>query len=118
LLRELDKLERIRGVGLTPDLFADVSDKMLAAWRARVSRCYPSDLRRSPARGRLTLLAALCWSRGAEVTDKLVDLIVALVGRIDERPIALRPPRVVATLAPYRAGPPRGSQLWDFRPCS
>src|SRR5205807_412386 len=45
LLRELDKLERIRAVGLDPGLFADVSDKLVAAWRARASRCYPSDLR-------------------------------------------------------------------------
>ena len=84
-MRELDKLERIRGVGLAPDLFTDVSDKMLAAWRARASRCYPSDLRSSPARVRLILLAALCWSRAAEITDGLVDLLVALVGRIDSR---------------------------------
>ncbi len=48
LLRELDKLELIRTVGLDPDLFADVSDKLVAAWRARASRCYPSDLRNSP----------------------------------------------------------------------
>jgi hypothetical protein len=34
---------------------------------------------------RLTLLAALCWSRTAEVTDSLVDLLVALVGRLDNR---------------------------------
>ena len=85
LLRELDKLERARGVGLRPDLFGDVSDKVVAAWRARAARSYPSDLRASPQRVRLSLLAALCWSRTAEITDGLVDLLIALVGRIDSR---------------------------------
>ncbi len=85
LLRELDKLERARGVGLPPDLFGDVSDKVVAAWRARAARSYPSDLRASPQRVRLSLLAALCWSRTAEITDGLVDLLIALVGRIDSR---------------------------------
>jgi TnpA family transposase len=85
LLRELDKLERARGVGLPPDLFGDISDKVVAAWRARAARSYPSDLRASPQRVRLSLLAALCWSRTAEITDGLVDLLIALVGRIDSR---------------------------------
>ena len=85
LLRELDKLERARGVGLPPDLFGDISDKVVAAWRARAARSYPSDLRASPQRVRLSLLAALCWSRTAEITDGLVDLLIALVSRIDSR---------------------------------
>ena len=34
---------------------------------------------------RLTLLAALCWVRSAEITDALVDLLIALVHKIDAR---------------------------------
>ena len=85
LLRELDKLERVRSVGLPSDLFEDVPDKVVAAWQARAARCYPSDLRGSPARVRLSLLATLCWGRSAEITDCLVELLVALVHRIDSR---------------------------------
>ena len=85
LLGELGKLERVRAVGLPDELFADVSDKVVAAWQARAARCYPSDLRDSPARVRLSLLAALCWARTAEITDCLVELLVALVQRIDSR---------------------------------
>lgn len=34
---------------------------------------------------RLTLLAALCWTRTAEITDALVDLLLALVHKINAR---------------------------------
>jgi TnpA family transposase len=85
LLGELAKLDRLRRIGLPTGLFADASDKVVAAWRNRAARCYPSDLRDSPAGVRLTLLAALCWVRTTEITDGLVDLLVGLVHRIDAR---------------------------------
>jgi len=85
LLRELDKLQQVRAVGLPAELFAGVSDKVVAAWRARAARCYPSDLRDSPTPVRLALLAALCSARSAEITDGLVELLVALVHRIGTR---------------------------------
>ena len=45
ILEEVDKLERVRGLGLPVDLFADCSEKLIAAWRARAAAAYPSDLR-------------------------------------------------------------------------
>jgi hypothetical protein len=42
-------------------------------------------MRRSPQAVRLTFLAILCWARTAEVTDGLVDLLIALVHRIGSR---------------------------------
>lgn len=85
LLVETAKLAQGRAVGLPADLFADTSEKLVAAWRARAARLYPSDLRDAPAPVRLTLLAALCGVRRAEITDGLVDLLIALVHRIDAR---------------------------------
>ena len=85
LLREIDKLERIRALGLPGDLFAGASEKLVEAWRARAARAYPSDLRAAPRPVRLTLLAALCWLRAAEITDALVDLLIALVHKINAR---------------------------------
>lgn len=85
LLNEIDKLERVRAVGLPADLFAGASEKLVDAWRARAAREYPAWMRKHPREVRLTLLAALCWSRAAEITDALVDLLVALVHRIDAR---------------------------------
>lgn len=85
MLRELDKLNAIREVALPPALFADTADKLVRAWRARAMRAYPSDLRDTPRPVRLTLLAALCWTRATEITDALVDLLIALVAKINTR---------------------------------
>jgi hypothetical protein len=38
LLREIDKLAVVRPLGLPADLFADASEKLVAAWRARAAR--------------------------------------------------------------------------------
>jgi len=82
LLGEIDKLERVKAIGLSPELFNDASEKLVASWRARAAKLYPSDLRASPPRVRLTLLAALCSTRTAEITDGLVELLVDLVHKI------------------------------------
>lgn len=85
LLREVGKLGRVRAIGLPDGLFEGSSEKPVEAWRARAARSYPSDLRSSPRSVRLTLLAALCRSRIAEVTDSLVDLLIAVVHKMDVR---------------------------------
>lgn len=77
MLAEIDKLQRLRRLGVPADLFADASEKLVAAWRARAASVYPSDLRRCSPPVRATLLAALCWTRTAETTDALVDLLIA-----------------------------------------
>ncbi len=85
LLEEIEKLERVRAIGLPGDLFADASERQVTAWRARAAKLYPSDLRAAGEPVRLTLLAALCWSRTAEITDALVDLLIELVHGIGTR---------------------------------
>ncbi len=85
ILEEIDKLERVRALGLPDDLFADCSEKLLGAWRARAAASYPAHLRAMPQPIRLTLLAALCWSRTAEITDALVDLLIEVVDKIRVR---------------------------------
>ena len=85
LKRETRKLERVRAMGLPEDLFGGVSEKLVGAWRERAARSYPSDLRNSPRSVRLTLLATLVWSRASEITDSLVDLLIAVVHKMDVR---------------------------------
>ncbi|MFC6010252.1 hypothetical protein [Nocardia lasii] len=85
LLREVDKLAAVRALALPADLFADASDKLVDGWRARAARSFPSDLRDMPDSIRLTLLAALCWVRSAEITDALVDLLIELVHKVNTR---------------------------------
>jgi TnpA family transposase len=82
---ELGKLARVRALGLPDQLFAGWSDKLVAAWRARATAEYPSDLRAHDPAVRLTLLAALAWTQQGEIIDGLVDLLIALVHKIGTR---------------------------------
>jgi hypothetical protein len=79
---EADKLARIRALALPADLLSKVPCKVLLAYRRRVAAEELHELRRHPAALRLTLLAAFCHVRGREITDALVDLLIATVHRI------------------------------------
>ncbi|MFJ7495793.1 hypothetical protein ACIQZB_32305 [Streptomyces sp. NPDC097727] len=85
LLAEVNKLKRVRRLELPADLFADVSEKLVDAWRARASKEYPANLERMKLPRRLMLLAALCHVRQTEITDSLVDLFIQLVLKINTR---------------------------------
>jgi hypothetical protein len=85
LLTEITKLTSVRKFGLPEGLFAGCSEKLVAAWRARAIKMYPSDFRDTAEDARITLLAALSSSRQAEVTDALVELLIALVHKINAR---------------------------------
>ena len=86
ILEEIDKLERVRR-----DRIACRSVRGLLGEAARglaspgAGPAYPSDLRAMAAPIQLTLLAALCWSRTAEITDALVDLLIDVVDKIRVR---------------------------------
>ncbi|MBB3724545.1 DUF4158 domain-containing protein [Nonomuraea dietziae] len=85
LLAEIVKLERVKAIGLPEELFEGVSEKVVEVWRARAMRMYPSDFAAAPEPIRLTLLAALCWVRKAEMIDGLVELLIQLVHKISVR---------------------------------
>ncbi|MGH3810806.1 MAG: Tn3 family transposase, partial [Pseudonocardiaceae bacterium] len=85
LLTEITKLERVTAIGLPAGLFEDVSEKIVAGWRARAMTMYPSDFADCPRPIRVTLLAALCWARKTEVIDGLVELLIQLVHKISVR---------------------------------
>ncbi len=85
LLAEIVKLERVKAIGLPNHLFEGVSEKVVEVWRARAMRMYPSDFAAAPEPIRLTLLAALCWVRKAEMIDGLVELPIQLVHKISVR---------------------------------
>ena len=57
----------------------------MAAWRARAARMYPSDFTDCGDPVRYTLLAALCWTRHAELVDGLAELLTGLIHRINAR---------------------------------
>lgn len=85
LMSEIAKLTTVRALKLPQDVFADISARLVAAWRARAARMFPSDFSACDEPVRYTLLAALCWVRQAEITDELVGLLVDLVQKINAR---------------------------------
>ncbi|MDT3441581.1 Tn3 family transposase [Pseudofrankia sp. BMG5.37] len=85
MLREIRKLTAIRAIGLPASLFADVAPQVLASWRARAAVESPSHLRRRSQEAAVTLLSALLVEREREVTDSLVDLLIATVHRTGAR---------------------------------
>jgi hypothetical protein len=85
MLIEIAKLQAVRAIGLPSGLFADVAPKVVAGWRARAAVEAPSHLRTHPVERRLTLLAALLRARERELTDTLIELLIATVHRINAR---------------------------------
>ncbi|MBE9230078.1 DUF4158 domain-containing protein, partial [Phormidium sp. LEGE 05292] len=85
LLKEIEKLETIRQLGLSENLFANVSPKIIHHYRQRASAEPPRELRRHPDPIRYTLVAAFCWQRSQEITDSLVELLIQIVHRIGVR---------------------------------
>ena len=85
LLTEITKLTAVRQLRLPEGLFADCSEKLVAAWRARAIKMYPSDFRDAGEDVRTALPAALCASRQAEATDALVELLLAPVRKVNAR---------------------------------
>jgi TnpA family transposase len=84
-LSEITKLEHLRKIGLSNDLFANISPKILQTYARRAATEPPRELRAHPAKIRYTLVAAFCWQRMREVTDNLVDLLIQIVHGISRR---------------------------------
>ncbi|PHJ67303.1 transposase [Nostoc linckia z18] len=84
-LTEIEKLKRIRTVGLPPDLFAGISPKLIKIYRHRAATETPYHLRQHPPAIRYTLMAAFCLQRSQEITDNLIDLLMSIIQRIGTR---------------------------------
>ncbi len=85
LLTEIGKLATARSLGLSEAVFTETSDQIVAAWRGRAMQMYPSDFAACRPPVRYTLLAALGWTRQAELVDGLVELLIGLIHRINAR---------------------------------
>lgn len=80
--QETAKLERLRQLGLPPDLFRGVPPRLVERFRQRVAAEELHELRRHPTPRRLTLLAAYGWRRAQELTDTLGEVLIDAVHHI------------------------------------
>ncbi len=84
-LTEIEKLKRIRAVGLPTDLFEGRSPKRVKTYRHRAATETPYLLRQHPPAIRYTLIAAFCIQRSQEITDSLIEILTTIIKRIDNR---------------------------------
>lgn len=81
----VDRLERIRAIGLPNGLFDGVPRSTLKVYRQRGAVEEPFELRRHRDALRMTIVGAFCHERSREITDTLVDLLVATVHRVQAK---------------------------------
>ncbi|MGH3096214.1 MAG: Tn3 family transposase [Streptosporangiales bacterium] len=79
---EIAKLGAIRALGIPAGVFADIAPKVVAGWSERAGMEAPSHLRAHDDPITLTLVAALLHTRSRQITDTLVELLIAAVHRI------------------------------------
>jgi hypothetical protein len=84
-LTEIEKLKRIRAVGLPTNLFEGRSPKLVKTYRHRAATETPYLLRQHPPAIRYTLMAAFCIQRSQEITDSLIEILTTIIKRIDNR---------------------------------
>ncbi|NJL52068.1 MAG: Tn3 family transposase [Hydrococcus sp. SU_1_0] len=84
-LTEIEKLKRIRVVGLPINLFDGKSSKLVQTYRNRAATETPYLLRQHPPAIRYTLMAAFCIQRSQEITDNLIEILTTIIKRIDNR---------------------------------
>jgi len=82
LLEQIDRLNRLRALEIPDDLFEHVSPRIVQEYRQRAAVESPYELRRHAEPLRLTLLTAFGLLRKREITDSLVDILLATVHRI------------------------------------
>ncbi len=85
LLTEIEKLKRIRSLGLPPDLLTGISPKLVKSYRQRAATETPYHLRQHPRAIRYTLMAAFCIQRSQEITDNLIEILNSIIQRIGTR---------------------------------
>lgn len=84
-LTEIEKLKRIRAVGLPTDLFQGISAKIIQKYRQRAATESPYDLRQHPEPICYTLMSAFCHQRSQEITDNLIEILISIIKRIGTR---------------------------------
>jgi TnpA family transposase len=85
LTAELSKLEILQNIGLPRDLLTHLCDSIVERYRLRVETETLTELRRHPDPIRYTLLATFCWSRLQEIIDNLVEMLLGMMQRLENR---------------------------------
>lgn len=79
------RLNLLREVGLSADLFKDVPPKLMERYAKRAAVEQPFELRRHAGSLKATLMSAFLHRRSEDLTDHLVDLLVETVHKMGKK---------------------------------
>jgi hypothetical protein len=86
ILTEIEKLKYIRRFRIHRDVhFAGISDALINSMADRIRAEDAYQIRRHPPAVRYTLLAALGYILGAEITDNIIKIFLQLIRRIEKK---------------------------------
>lgn len=83
VLTEVAKLEQLRSLELPQSLFEAIPPAKIQAFKQRAATTPTRELRRHPEQMRYSLLAAFCVVRSRQIIDSLIDLLIAVVHRMN-----------------------------------
>ncbi len=84
LFGDVERLEWLRALELPDEVFDGVPESTIDCWRHRAL----TGLHLEPAAARLSLLAALCWCRQAELAQELLLVLLAMIEQLHSRALA------------------------------
>ena len=82
ILQELEKLNRIIEINLPESLLKSISYRILEKYKARILAEPPSEIRTHKEHIKCAMLAIFCYTRGREITDDLIDLLIQVIHKI------------------------------------
>ena len=85
IMQILDRLELLRQISLPDHILDGAAPALISRYRLRAGTEDVWELRRHPEATRLALLAIYCAKRKAELTDSLVDAMIAITHKISVR---------------------------------
>jgi hypothetical protein len=83
LYKEIAKLKTIQQLNLQDSLFNKIPAKVLKKYKHRVVSEKLMELRRHPDKTRYSLLAIFFWLRKREITDNMIELLIAIIHKIN-----------------------------------
>jgi len=85
VLRAIDQLEALRQLTIPAGILQGIHPKLIKRYRERARTENAWELRRHPASIRYPLLTFYCVPREAEITDRLVELLIQVIHKISAR---------------------------------
>lgn len=87
VFNEIKKLKTVQKLKIPGDIFAQIPHKVLKEYKQRVSSELLGEIRRHPDTVKYSLLSIFFWMRKREITDNLVDLLIAIIHKIDSKAV-------------------------------